>query len=240
MSYNQCGSSESEENLSGKRSPKNYGSLSNVYQERCSSTISECQSSSPKRRSNNNNARGIQSSISGRKDALFELLTSSVIREEQDQTGERRMQFGAKIDSSFSPKSIPTKSDPINNPISTTQADVGPCSSPLKQTPKTEVQFPLLSRMRCVSATGNSPNGKKINGLLCNYNSKTEISMVCFCHGKSFSPSEFVEHAGGVDISHPLMPPMFLMEPQMIFNFLFFSFDFFNLFCLILCQDRLK
>ncbi|KAG5603218.1 hypothetical protein H5410_034588 [Solanum commersonii] len=63
-------------------------------------------------------------------------------------------------------------------------------------------------------ATGNGPNGKTINGLLCKYDDKMEINIVCVCHGKSFTPSQFVEHAGGVDLSQPLkhitvIPPCF-------------------------------
>lgn len=60
-----------------------------------------------------------------------------------------------------------------------------------------------LSQMPCVSTTGNGPNGKTITGFLYRY-TKTEVSIVCVCHGSSFSPAEFVEHAGGKDITHPL------------------------------------
>lgn len=60
-----------------------------------------------------------------------------------------------------------------------------------------------LPRMPCVSATGNGPNGRTVTGFLYRYN-KTEVSIMCVCHGSSFSPAGFVEHAGGVDIAHPL------------------------------------
>lgn len=62
---------------------------------------------------------------------------------------------------------------------------------------------PSLEQMPCVSTTGNGPNGKTITGFLYRY-TKAEISIVCVCHGSSFSPAGFVEHAGGVDVSHPL------------------------------------
>ncbi|XP_077229610.1 uncharacterized protein LOC143862446 [Tasmannia lanceolata] len=62
---------------------------------------------------------------------------------------------------------------------------------------------PSLTQMPCVSTTGNGPNGKTITGFLYRY-TKTEVSIVCVCHGRSFSPEEFVKHAGGTDISHPL------------------------------------
>ncbi|GJS88456.1 ninja family, Jas TPL-binding domain protein [Tanacetum coccineum] len=64
-------------------------------------------------------------------------------------------------------------------------------------------QASFLARMPCVSTTGNGPNGKTINGFLYRY-TKNEVSIVCVCHGHSFSPAGFVEHAGSVDIVHPL------------------------------------
>lgn len=70
--------------------------------------------------------------------------------------------------------------------------------------PQTETNEILsLPQMPCVSATGNGPNGKTINGFLYRY-TKSEVTIVCVCHGTSFSPAGFVEHAGGVDIAHPL------------------------------------
>lgn len=63
--------------------------------------------------------------------------------------------------------------------------------------------LPSLPRMPCVSTTGNGPNGKTITGFLYRY-TKTEVSIICVCHGSSFSPEEFVKHAGGTDVSHPL------------------------------------
>lgn len=64
-------------------------------------------------------------------------------------------------------------------------------------------QASFLARMPCVSTTGNGPNGKTISGFLHRYTTN-EVSIVCVCHGHSFSPAGFVEHAGGVDIVHPL------------------------------------
>ncbi|XP_051131973.1 ninja-family protein Os03g0419100-like isoform X2 [Andrographis paniculata] len=74
-------------------------------------------------------------------------------------------------------------------------------------TAKPEKNFPKATSpaayMPCVSATGNGPNGKTITGFLCKY-TNNEVTIVCGCHGNSFSPAEFVEHAGGVNISNPL------------------------------------
>lgn len=61
----------------------------------------------------------------------------------------------------------------------------------------------LFSQMPCVSTTGNGPNGKTITGFLYKY-TKAEVSIICVCHGASFSPAGFVEHAGGVDVEFPL------------------------------------
>ncbi|XP_031285483.1 uncharacterized protein LOC116144165 [Pistacia vera] len=72
--------------------------------------------------------------------------------------------------------------------------------------PKSQIQNQntlSLPQMPCVSTTGNGPNGKTINGFLYRY-TKTEVSIICVCHGTSFSPAEFVQHAGGTDVSNPL------------------------------------
>ncbi|XP_027337829.1 ninja-family protein AFP3 [Abrus precatorius] len=84
-------------------------------------------------------------------------------------------------------------------------------SGPLKDTkgdimakpPKPLSQVSSLPQMPYVSTKGNGPNGKTVNGFLYRY-TKSEVSIVCVCHGSTFSPAEFVQHAGGTDISHPL------------------------------------
>ncbi|XP_019100451.1 PREDICTED: ninja-family protein AFP1 [Camelina sativa] len=60
-----------------------------------------------------------------------------------------------------------------------------------------------FAQMPCVTSTGNGPDGKTVNGFLYRY-SKSEISIICVCHGTSFSPAEFIAHAGGTNVSHPL------------------------------------
>ena len=103
------------------------------------------------------------------------------------------------------------KPDTKSNAVSPKFKDT--TSSPLKQSKEvkdnpSKIQshnfaMPSLPQMPCVSTTGNGPNGKTITGFLYRY-TKAEISIVCVCHGSSFSPAEFVEHAGGIDITHPL------------------------------------
>ncbi|GFY86973.1 ABI five binding protein 3 [Actinidia rufa] len=48
------------------------------------------------------------------------------------------------------------------------------------------------------------PNGKRIEGFLYRYRKGEEVRIVCVCHGSFLSPAEFVKHAGGGDVSHPL------------------------------------
>ncbi|KAE8685308.1 Ninja-family protein AFP3 [Hibiscus syriacus] len=60
-----------------------------------------------------------------------------------------------------------------------------------------------LRNMPCVSTRGNGPNGKTVNGFLYRY-TNSEVCIICVCHGTSFTPAEFVQHAGGTDVSHPL------------------------------------
>ncbi|XP_074557518.1 uncharacterized protein LOC141813450 [Curcuma longa] len=65
---------------------------------------------------------------------------------------------------------------------------------------------PSLSRRRLplVSATGDGPDGRTVHGFLYRYNSESEVRIQCICHGRSFTPAEFVGHAGVADVSQPL------------------------------------
>ncbi|XP_020224423.1 ninja-family protein 4 [Cajanus cajan] len=81
------------------------------------------------------------------------------------------------------------------NPLVETKVDItGKPPQPLSQASS-------LPQMPYVSTKGT--NGKTVNGFLYRY-TKSEVSIVCVCHGSTFSPAEFVQHAGGTDISHPL------------------------------------
>lgn len=62
----------------------------------------------------------------------------------------------------------------------------------------------MLEDMPCVSTTGDGPNGKKIDGFLYRYRKGEQVKIVCVCHGSFLSPAEFVKHAGGSDVAHPL------------------------------------
>ncbi|XVF81232.1 hypothetical protein PTKIN_Ptkin15bG0139500 [Pterospermum kingtungense] len=97
-------------------------------------------------------------------------------------------------------KPVLTNETPSASSIKDTKAEIGKPPKPQTTTPDAIL---ALRNMPCVSTTGNGPNGKTINGFLYRY-TKSEVSIICVCHGSSFTPAEFVQHAGGTDVSHPL------------------------------------
>ncbi|PKA65883.1 Ninja-family protein 3 [Apostasia shenzhenica] len=76
----------------------------------------------------------------------------------------------------------------------------------------------MLDDMPCVSTKGNGPNGKKIDGLLYKYKKGEEVKIVCVCHGKFLTPAEFIKHAGGVDVDHPLKHILEVQAKQKIIS----------------------
>ncbi|CAL9041177.1 unnamed protein product [Musa banksii] len=62
----------------------------------------------------------------------------------------------------------------------------------------------MVERMPCVSTRGDGPNGTRIEGFLYKYRKGEEVKIVCVCHGSFFTPAEFVKHAGGGEVAHPL------------------------------------
>lgn len=61
-----------------------------------------------------------------------------------------------------------------------------------------------LENMPCVFTKGDGPNGKRVDGILYRYGKGEEVRIMCVCHGSFHSPAEFVKHAGGTDVAHPL------------------------------------
>ncbi|CAN4124597.1 unnamed protein product [Withania somnifera] len=61
-----------------------------------------------------------------------------------------------------------------------------------------------LENMPCVFTKGDGPNGRRVDGILYRYGKGEEVRIMCVCHGSFHSPAEFVKHAGGTDIAHPL------------------------------------
>ncbi|KAL9271041.1 Ninja-family protein AFP2-like protein [Drosera capensis] len=61
-----------------------------------------------------------------------------------------------------------------------------------------------LSKMPCVYTKGYGAKGEKVHGFLYRYRKGEEVRILCVCHGSFFTPAEFIKHAGGGDIEHPL------------------------------------
>ncbi|XP_021299881.1 ninja-family protein AFP3-like isoform X2 [Herrania umbratica] len=61
-----------------------------------------------------------------------------------------------------------------------------------------------MEDMPCVFTKGEGPSGKRIEGILYKYGKGEEVRIMCVCHGNFLSPAEFVKHAGGGDVDHPL------------------------------------
>ncbi|KAK3039825.1 hypothetical protein RJ639_027138 [Escallonia herrerae] len=68
----------------------------------------------------------------------------------------------------------------------------------------TEIGTNSLEDMPCVFTKGDGPNGRRIEGILYKYGRGEEVRIMCVCHGSFHSPAEFVKHAGGSDVAHPL------------------------------------
>ncbi|XP_019170905.1 PREDICTED: ninja-family protein AFP3-like [Ipomoea nil] len=67
-----------------------------------------------------------------------------------------------------------------------------------------EIGTNAMEDMPCVFTKGDGPNGKRIDGILYKYGKGQEVRIMCVCHGSFLSPAEFVKHAGGSDVAHPL------------------------------------
>jgi Tify domain binding domain len=97
------------------------------------------------------------------------------------------------------PPAIPplpaTKAPPIPNPIRRITGRAHSFSV---------VERNMLQGMPCVSTKGEGQNGKRIEGFLYKYKKGDEVRIVCVCHGRFLTPAEFVRHAGGGDVAHPL------------------------------------
>lgn len=62
-----------------------------------------------------------------------------------------------------------------------------------------------MEDMPCVFTIGSGPNGiRKVEGILYRFGKGEEVRIMCVCHGSFFSPADFVKHAGGKDVDHPL------------------------------------
>ncbi|KAK1305485.1 Ninja-family protein AFP3 [Acorus calamus] len=99
---------------------------------------------------------------------------------------------GKSINVANKPPNDPSKKSPTNNNKNNNK----------KRT--TEMGMNFMDDMPCVFTKGDGPNGRKIEGVLYRYKKGEEVRIVCVCHGSFYSPAEFVKHAGGGDVTHPL------------------------------------
>lgn len=67
-----------------------------------------------------------------------------------------------------------------------------------------EVGSGSMEDMPSVFTQGDGPNGRVIEGILYKYGKGEQVKIMCVCHGSFFSPVEFVKHAGGTDLLHPM------------------------------------
>ncbi|KAL2239226.1 AFP homolog 2-like [Sesamum indicum] len=109
-----------------------------------------------------------------------------------------------KLEADPHPNQTNNTSSTIENPTSPPSKEpTGLIDKPPKPPQHHKHGIASAPRMHRVSTTGNGPKGRTVTGFLYRY-TRTEVSIMCVCHGSSFSPAEFVEHAGGVDVSNPL------------------------------------
>lgn len=67
-----------------------------------------------------------------------------------------------------------------------------------------EIGISAMEDMPCVFTKGDGPNGRVVEGILYKYGKGEEVRIMCVCHGSFLSPGEFIKHAGGRDVAHPL------------------------------------
>ncbi|XP_030454718.1 ninja-family protein 5-like [Syzygium oleosum] len=199
------GQNVSEQSSSGKKSASSNGS------QVCSSSgVSDCQGCSGRQGGTSCDAKN-QSTASSRKRRLPERNSPHHQSKSAELTDEPKNLLDEKADSTS-----PTRSTDPSKPKEDTGLETqGPPRNPYRECADQRSASPNggagkpprpslpLLRMPRVSTTGNGLNGKTVNGFLHKY-TKAEISIVCTCHGFTFSPAEFVEHAGGTNVLHPL------------------------------------
>ncbi|KAI5422943.1 ninja-family protein 6 [Lathyrus oleraceus] len=169
-------------------------SLSNGSSSRCSSVVSDYQSSSREDDGGSTNSQSQHSANSLTEQIQLKNSKEINLRRNQPEQIASSKQFnnGKETQSQQNPMQ-PKEDSAVTSTTTATQTISIPVKKPLS-----------LSQMPYVSTKGNGPNGKRVNGFLYRYSKCDEVSIVCVCHGSTFSPAEFVQHAGGTDISHPL------------------------------------
>ncbi|KAM3314893.1 hypothetical protein ACQJBY_033584 [Aegilops geniculata] len=74
---------------------------------------------------------------------------------------------------------------------------------PATRATRTRSVADMVRKMPVVYTSG-LPNGERIDGFLYQYSRAEEVRIVCVCHGSFLTPAEFVAHAGGGEVAHPM------------------------------------
>lgn len=125
-----------------------------------------------------------------------------------------RILSGSSTEGEVSPASIQSSQelDNQNGSSSSKSKVVDPTVRPSKPKPETpnpsnnkgkEIRSNTVD-MPCVFTQGDGPAGRRIEGILYKYGKGEEVKIMCVCHGSFLTPAEFVRHAGGTDVVHPL------------------------------------
>ncbi|KAI4352462.1 hypothetical protein L6164_006712 [Bauhinia variegata] len=116
--------------------------------------------------------------------------------ESQSAQGIKSVEARSPISANSSPKSQATSRTIAGNSGKTDAIPTGNHSNKIVRN--------VLEDMPCVTTKGEGPDGKRIQGFLYRYRKGEEVRIVCVCHGTFLTPAEFVKHAGGGDVAHPL------------------------------------
>ncbi|KAL1194473.1 Ninja-family protein AFP3 [Cardamine amara subsp. amara] len=112
--------------------------------------------------------------------------------------------FGSSGSGSSGLSELETIPPPVQATTNKSMEASPPTAQSQPENPSKEAGRNIMEDMPGVSTIGHGPNGRKVNGFLCRYKKGKEVQIVCVCHGNFFSPAEFVKHAGGGDVTHPL------------------------------------
>ncbi|GJS65151.1 ninja-family protein AFP1-like protein [Tanacetum coccineum] len=119
---------------------------------------------------------------------------------------------GSSTEGEVSPASVQSSQERSNQDGSSSSRSkvvdpVAPPSRPKTENPTNNKGKEIRSNtfdMPCVFTQGDGPSGRRIEGILYKYGKGEEVKIMCVCHGSFLSPAEFVMHAGGTDVVHPL------------------------------------
>ncbi|KAJ0495081.1 putative ethylene-responsive binding factor-associated repression, Ninja family [Helianthus annuus] len=125
---------------------------------------------------------------------------------------ESRQLPGSSTEGEVSPASVQSRQERTNQDATNSSQSkagepaVGPSRPKTENSPNNkgkEIRSSSVD-MPCVFTQGDGPGGRRIDGILYKYGKGEEVKIMCVCHGSFLTPAEFVKHAGGTDVDHPL------------------------------------